>query len=133
MSGTFVFQGRHGVDVALDGALRAKIAGRLLGHVGLLLRPDLEVSIEATQLYVFSSDEKATGELTPAEAFANVYRISDDHRTALTIGPGVRLSSRDVDLGAALVTNLSSPLSPAAGGFVGLNLSVVGHVGAPRR
>lgn len=133
--GPFVFQLRHGIDVVVDvaGVERVKLAGRLLGHVGLLVRPDLEVSMEATQLYLFSSDEELSGASTPGKAFAEEYRISDEHRSALTVGPGVRLSLRDVDLGAAVVTNLSSPLSPAARGFLALNLSVIAHLGEPAR
>ncbi|MCW5833738.1 MAG: hypothetical protein KIS78_15145 [Labilithrix sp.] len=130
--GPFVFQGRHGIDVLIDneGIDRAKVAGRLLGHVGYVARPDLEVSIEASQIYFFSSDEQVTGEPSADNAFAERYRISDARRAAFTLGPALRLSLRDVDVGAAFVTNLNDPLSPAAAGFVGLRLSLVAHVGS---
>ncbi|MBX3203438.1 MAG: hypothetical protein KF764_00155 [Labilithrix sp.] len=130
--GPFVFQGRHGIDVLIDneGIDRAKVAGRLLGHVGYLARSDLEVSLEASQIYFFSSDERTSGEPSAEKAFADRYRISDEHRAAFTFGPAVRLAFRDVDVGAAVVTNLSDPLSPAAAGFVGLRISLVGHVGS---
>jgi hypothetical protein len=36
-----------------------------------------------------------------------------------------------MDLGVALVTNLQDPISPAASGFVALNISLIGHVGPP--
>ena len=133
LRGPFVFQGRHGIDILIDdeGIDRAKVAGRLLGHVGYLARPDLEVSIEASQIYFFASDEKVNGAAATAErAFAERYRISDDRRSAFTIGPAMRLSFREVDLGMAVVTNLSDPLSPAAAGFVGLRVSVIGHIGS---
>ncbi|MBX3200496.1 MAG: hypothetical protein KF850_42460 [Labilithrix sp.] len=131
--GPFVLQGRHGIDILIDneGIDRAKFAGRLLGHVGYLARPDLEVSIEASQIYFFSSDEQVAGEASADRAFAERYRISDARRAAFTAGPALRLALRDVDVGAAVVTNLGDPLSPAAAGFIGLRLSVVGHVGAP--
>jgi hypothetical protein len=132
--GALVFQGRHGMDVMIDsqGIERAKIAGRLLGHLGYLLRPDFEVSVEASQIYFFSSDDKVSGPTTPERAFGEKYRISDGRRTAFTIGPALRWALEDVDVGFAIVTNLGDPLSPAAAGFIGLNLSVIGHVGSGR-
>lgn len=132
LRGPFVFQGRHGIDILIDdeGIDRAKVAGRLLGHVGYLARSDLEISVEASQIYFFASDEKVDGGAPSAErAFAEKYRISDQRRAAFTIGPALRLSFREVDVGAAVVTNLGDPLSPAAAGFVGLRVSVIGHVG----
>lgn len=132
LRGPFVFQGRHGIDILIDneGIERAKVAGRLLGHVGYLARSDLEISIEATQIYFFASDEKVNGGAPTAErVFADRYRISDERRAALTVGPAVRVSFRDVDVGAAIVTNLNDPLSPAAAGFIGLRVSVIGHIG----
>jgi hypothetical protein len=132
--GPFVFQGRQGIDIVFDreGIERAKLSGRLLGHAGFLLREDLEVSIEATQNYFFASDPKPSGEPTPERAFAERYRISDARRAAVTIGPAVRLALPDVDVGLALVTNLRNPVSPAADGFIGLNFSVIGHLGRER-
>ncbi len=131
--GRFVFQGRHGIDILIDneGIDRAKVAGRLLGHVGFLARPDLELSVEASQIYFFTSDDKVMGEPSAERAFAEKYRVSDARRSAFTIGPALRLSFRDVDAGVALVTNLGDPLSPAAAGFIGLRISLVGHVGSP--
>ncbi|MDF2696665.1 MAG: hypothetical protein K0S65_5048 [Labilithrix sp.] len=129
--GRFVFQGRHGIDIMIDkeGIERAKISGRLLGHAGYLAREDLEISVEASQIYFFASDEKVTTDSSPERAFAERYRINDQRRAAVTIGPAIRLALREVDVGIALVTNLNRPLSPASDGFVGLNLSLVGHVG----
>jgi len=131
LRGPLVFQGRHGIDILIDdeGIERAKLAGRLLGHLGYLLSDDVEVSVEASQVYFFASDEKVNGAPSAERAFAERYRISDERRSAVTIGPALRLAFRDVDVGAALVTNLNDPLSPAAAGFIGLNVSVVGHIG----
>ena len=134
LRGPFVFQGRHGIDILIDneGIDRAKVAGRLLGHVGWLARPDLELSVEASQIYFFASDAKVVGPPGAESAFAERYRITDGRRSAFTIGPAARMSFRDVDFGAAIITNLGEPLTPAAPGFLGLRLSVVGHVGASR-
>ncbi|HVH44857.1 MAG TPA: hypothetical protein VM925_21035, partial [Labilithrix sp.] len=131
LRGPFVVQARHGVDVLIDdaGIESAKVAGRLLGHVGYLARRDLEVSIEASQVYFFASDEKVNGAPTPEKAFAERYRISDERRAAFTIGPALRLSYRDADVGVAVVTNLDQPLSPAVSSFVGVRVSVIGHAG----
>lgn len=131
LRGPFVFQGRQGIDILIDdeGIERAKVAGRLLGHVGYLARSDVELSIEATQIYFFASDDKVDGAPTAERVFAERYRISDDRRAALTLGPALRVALRDVDVGAAIVTNLRDPLSPAAAGFVGLRVSVIGHIG----
>ncbi len=132
LRGPFVFQGRHGIDILIDdeGIDRAKVAGRLLGHVGYLAGEDVELSIEASQIYFFSSDEKVDSAVpSAARAFADRYRISDERRSSTTIGPALRVSFRDVDVGAAIVTNVNDPLSPAASHFVGLRISVIGHVG----
>jgi hypothetical protein len=135
LRGPLLLQGRHGLDVFIDetGIDRAKVAGRLLAHVGVLVRRDLEVSVEASQMYFFASDEKVTGPPTPERAFAEKYRITDDRRAAMTMGPAVRYAMRDFDLGASLVTNLTDPLSPVSAGFVGLRVSVIGHVGGGPR
>jgi len=129
--GPIVFQGREGLDFLIhaEGTERIKVAGRLLAHLGYVPRRDIELSIEATHLYFLSSEDRITGELTPERAFAAKYRISDGRRSATTIGPAVRFSLRDVDVGASLVTNLGDPLSPASVGFVVLRVSVVGHIG----
>jgi hypothetical protein len=129
LRGPFVVQGRHGLDVLIDDAGReaARVAGRFLVHAGLLLRRDLEISMEATQYYFFASDDKSAGPSSPETVFADVYRISDDHRSAVTLGPGLRLAYRDVDVGASLITNVGVPLSPVTDHFVALHLSLVGH------
>lgn len=124
----FIFQARHGIDILIDDAAvdSAKVAGRLLGHAGYLLRSNAEISIEASQVYFFSSDEKA------ANAFAERYRISDQRRAAFTLGPALRLSYPEADLGLAFVTSVGNPLSPAASSFVGMRLSVISHHGSSR-
>jgi hypothetical protein len=133
LRGQFVLQTRQGIDILIDdkGIERARTAGRLLLHLGWLARNDLEFSLEATQVYFFFSDEKVTNDgarLTAAQAIEEKYRISDDRRTAVTIGPGIRFSLRDIDVGGALVTNLVGPLSSAGDGFIALRLSVIAHV-----
>jgi hypothetical protein len=128
--GSLVIQGRHGLDIFIDarGRETIKTAGRLALHVGWLLRRDTEVSLEAAQSYFISSDDKiATG--GPAEAFAQRYRISDGHRSAIAAGPALRFSLGELDVGGAVITNIASPLSPVADGFLGLTLSVIAHVG----
>lgn len=131
LRGPFVLQGRHGLDFFIDdrGVDRARVAGRLLGHVGVLVRSDLEVSVEASQIYFFASEDKITSTSSPATAFAEKYRITDGRRTALTIGPAMRYAMRGFDIGASIVTNLTDPLSPASAGFVALRVSVIGHGG----
>ncbi len=109
LRGPFVFQARQGIDVALDSSGKAATVGRFLGHIGVRIRNDFELSIEATQLYQF--DE----------------RVSDDKRTAMTIGPGARLLLRNVDIGVAAVTNLYAPLSPALDQFVAARVSLIVH------
>ncbi len=131
---SFVFQARQGIDIMIDGKgiERARAAGRLLLHLGYLARPDLELSIEATQIYFFFSDDKVTtanGErLTVGQAIESQYRINDDRRTAITVGPGLRYALRHFDVGGAIVTNLVGPLASAGDGFVALRLSLIAHV-----
>ncbi len=111
LRGPFVVQVRQGVDVVLDTSVwRAVTTGRLLGHGGLRVRRDVEISIEATQAYSFDD------------------RISERHRSAITIGPGARLSLGAVDVGAAVLTNVFEPLSPDIDRFVAVRLSVVAHL-----
>lgn len=131
LRGPFVFQGRHGIDVIIDdiGLDHVRVAGRLLGHAGILVRRDVEVSVEGSQIYFFASDDKVTGPSSPETAFAEKYRISDERRAAFTIGPGVRFAYRDVDIGASVITNIGTPLSPVSDHFVALRLSVIGHIG----
>lgn len=110
LRGPFVVQARQGLDIALDSQGRATTFGRFLGHVGVRIKQDFELSLEATQLYQF--DE----------------RVRDDKRTAMTIGPGARLVLRGVDLGAAFVTNLYAPLSTALDSFAALRISLIAHL-----
>lgn len=110
LRGPFVVQARQGLDIALDSTGRATTVGRFLGHVGVRVQKDFELSIEATQLYQF--DE----------------RVPDDKRTAMTIGPGASLALRGVDLGAAFVTNLYAPLAPALDSFAALRINLVVHL-----
>lgn len=138
--GAFVLQARQGFDVLIDdaGIERARTAGRILMHAGFALSRALEVSVEATQVYFFFTEEP-TPPIDPslgAEAKAAAeerlavrerYRISDDRRTAFTIGPSFRLSFPNVDLGLGLVTNLFDPLSPALDSFVAARVSLVAH------
>lgn len=129
--GSFVVQGRHGYDVVVDDkALEsAKVVGRLVGHVGWLASPDLEVSVEASQSYSFVSEPPDAGGGTPADrAFRATYRVSNERRAAVMYGPGIRYVTRDLDIGAMLVTNAGEPLSPVVGAFWGLRVSVIGHV-----
>jgi hypothetical protein len=132
--GPLVLQGRHGIDIMIDGLgiESATVAGRLLAHAGWLVSGDLEVSVEASQLYFFASEEKVDGAQSFEQAFSEKYRITDRRRSALTIGPGIRYSTREVDVGASLVTNLADPLSPASVGFIGMRLSVIGHAATDR-
>lgn len=128
--GPLIFQGRHGLDILLDnqGLSKTTVTGRLLAHVGYLARDDIEVAFEAGQFYFFaSSDPPSSG--TPAErAFAERYRAKDGSRSAITLGPTLRAMTKFYDYGVAMVTNLADPLSPVSDGFIGLRLSIIGHV-----
>lgn len=110
LRGPIVVQARQGIDVALDSSGKAATVARLLGHIGVRIRSDFEVSLEATQLYQF--DE----------------RVRDDKRTAMTVGPGARLLLPGVDIGVAIVTNLYAPLSPALDQFVAARISLIVHL-----
>jgi hypothetical protein len=140
--GAFVLQARQGFDVTFDnaGIERSRTAGRILMHAGFALTRAFEVSVEATQVYFFFTEppEELTPEeasLPPAERAAaerrlaarERYRISDDRRTAFTIGPSLRLSFPMVDLGLGLVTNLFNPLSPALDSLIAARVSLVAH------
>jgi hypothetical protein len=122
--GSVVVQARHGIDVVIDdaGIESARLAGRLLGHVGYLVSPRFEIGVDGSQIYVFAADPKTT------DPFANEYRISDAHRSSLTLGPTVRWALPDFDIGAGLITNASRPLSPAAESFVALSVSLITHL-----
>ncbi|MBX3226070.1 MAG: hypothetical protein KIT84_29155 [Labilithrix sp.] len=128
--GPVVFQGRHGLDILLDnqGIEKAALVGRLLGHLGYLARRDVEVSLEASQVYFLASDDKVTTGTGPEIAFADRYRVRDGNRSSITIGPAVRAMTRHFDYGFAFVTNLGDPRSPVADGFIGLRFSIIGHV-----
>lgn len=140
MQGPFVFQVRDGFDVMIDdaGIQKTRTAGRLLAHAGIAPTSSFEVSIEATQIYFFFTETPTTppdpslpadvrAEIERKNAIIERYRISDDHRTAFTIGPSLRLAFDDVELGAAVVTNLGSPLSPVLDSFLAGRLSVLAH------
>jgi hypothetical protein len=134
LRGPFILQAREGLDIMIDdkGIERARTAGRLLAHLGVLARPDLEVSLEATQISYFFSDDKpaeATGTaLSPSAAFDEKYRVSDERRTAYTIGPGVRFYHSHFDFGVSTLTNLFHPLSPAVDSFLALRFSVIARI-----
>ena len=130
--GPFVVQVRHGIDILIDdsGIDQAKVAGRAIGHIGFLARPDFELSVEATQHYYFASEDRLTSGTSAETAFAERYRITDGKRSALTIAPGARWATRMFDLGVQVVSNLSDPLSPAADGFVAVRVSAIAHAGA---
>lgn len=127
--GDVIFQGRHGLDVLVDnqGIEKATVAGRLLAHVGYLARPDLEVSLEATQVYIMTSDDEVSSRTDPERVFANTYRIRDGNRSSITIGPAIRAMTHDFDYGVSMITNLSDPLSPVTDGFVGLRFGIIAH------
>lgn len=138
--GAFVFQARQGFDFMIDdaGLERARTAGRILIHAGFAVSKSLELSLEATQIYFFFTEEPSppvdtslpSTERVAAErrrAVRERYRISDDRRTSITVGPSVRLSFPNVDLGFGLVTSLDSPLSPALDSFIAARMSLVAH------
>lgn len=133
--GPLSVQLRHGFDIIIDdaGIDSAKLAGRILGHVGVMPVKSLELGLEFSQVYFFSSDDRVAGPASPENAFAETYRISDDHRASLTLGPTVRYATRDFDVGLALVTNTREPLSPVTDEFVALRFSVITHLGWLRR
>ncbi|MCL2776614.1 MAG: hypothetical protein FWD73_01320 [Polyangiaceae bacterium] len=112
LRGPFLAQARQGLDVTIDvaGLRVAQTNGRLLGHFGVRARKDLEVSIEAQQLYLFGSN------------------VPDKHRNALTMGPNIRYSAFGMEIGAGFVTNVFSALSPALAQIVGLRLSVLAYL-----
>jgi hypothetical protein len=112
LRGPFVVQVRQGLDVVIDssGATRARTEGRILAHAGVLIGPDVEVSLEGTQVYFFDSE------------------VSDDHRSAFTLGPNARLSLGAVDVGAGVLTNVYTPLDPTLERVVALRLSLIGHL-----
>jgi hypothetical protein len=122
--GSVVVQARHGFDVVIDdaGIESARLAGRLLAHVGYLVSPRFELGLEGSQIYLFAADPKSN------DPFADQYRISDAHRSSLTLGPTARWALPDFDLGAGFITNASRPLSPAAESFFALTVSVIAHV-----
>lgn len=131
--GILTVQVRHGLDIIIDddGIESARIAGRLLGHVGVLVRPDLELSLEASQIYYFASDQ-ARASTAPADVFANTYRITDAHRAAFNYGPALRYATRALDIGGALVVSAGDPLSPVTDRLIGFRLSFAAHVGRAR-
>lgn len=138
--GPFVFQARQGFDIMIDeaGIERARTAGRVLVHAGVAPTRAFEASIEASQIYFFFTEDPPdppSASLSPDQRLAVLkrnaaverYRISDDRRTAYTIGPSLRLSFPNVDMGLGLVTNLFAPLSPSLDSFIALRMSIVAH------
>lgn len=138
--GLFVFQARQGFDVLIDeaGVDSARTAGRILLHAGVAPSRAFEASLEATEVYFFFTEDPPVPpdpSLPPDQRAAvqrrndaiERYRISDDRRSAFTVGPSLRLSFPNVDIGAGLVTNLFAPLSPALDSFLALRFSVVAH------
>lgn len=111
LRGPLVVQARQGIDVVLDTeGGRAVTVGRFLGHVGFRVASTVELSVEATQAYLF--DE----------------RVADRRRTAMTVGPGARWSLGPVDVGAALMTSLFDPLSPTIDRFLAARISLIAHI-----
>lgn len=111
LRGPFVVQARQGIDIVLDTSTgRAVTIGRFLGHIGVRWTRDIELSIEATQAYFF--DE----------------RVSDSRRTAMTIGPGARLTLGTIDIGGAIVSSLFDPLSRDIDQFIAARFSLVAHL-----
>lgn len=109
--GPFIVQARQGIDIVIDSVTgRTVTTGRFLGHIGVHIQRDLEISIEGTQVYLF--DE----------------RVPDNRRTAITLGPGARIPVGPVDIGAALVTNVFAPLSPEIDRFLAMRISLVVHL-----
>jgi hypothetical protein len=138
--GLFVFQARQGFDIMIDeaGIESARTAGRLLAHVGVAPTRAVEISMEASQVYFFFTEEASPppDPSLPPEQLAVIerrnaarerYRISDDRRTAFTVGPSVRLSFPDLDIGLGILTNVAAPLSPALDSFVAARLSLMAH------
>lgn len=112
LRGPFVLQAREGIDVEVDsrGLHQPASVGRLLIHAGVLTEQSVELSVEATQAYFFTTE------------------FPDSRRTVFTIGPAARLSYRHMDVGAGLVTNLFSPLDRNIDQFVALRLSLMTHL-----
>jgi hypothetical protein len=121
--GPLVAQLRDGLDFALDTATdyRVRTTGRLLVHIGILASDDVELSMEATQLYFFTNGDYYGPD------------VHDDNRTAMTFGPGARIAFSDVDLGISGSTNVDAPLSDRFGRFFSVRLSIVGHPFGSRR
>ncbi|MFO0742568.1 MAG: hypothetical protein U0270_42235 [Labilithrix sp.] len=128
--GPLVFQARHGMDILLDnqGLAKTTVTGRLAGHIGYLTRPDLEVAIEGAQFYFFASADPPTSGTAAERVFTETYRAKDGSRSAIAIGPTLRAMTEFYDYGFAVVTNLADPLSPVSDGFLGVRLSIIGHV-----
>lgn len=126
LRGPLVVQARQGFDIVIDegGIERVRTAGRILAHVGVLVRRDVEVSMEGSHIYFFTSDDAPE----VGDPFRERYRFSDERRSAFSVGPALRLSFTDVDVGIALATNVGRALSPATDGFVAARLSLVAHL-----
>lgn len=126
LRGPVVLQGRQGIDIVIDtaGIDRVRTAGRLVAHAGILVRRDLEVSVEGSQVYFFTSDDSPE----VADPFGERYRVSDDRRYAFTVSPGIRMAFTDIDVGASISTNVGRAFSPAADAIVAGRISLVAHL-----
>ena len=112
LQGPLVVQVRDGFDFLIDtsGATHVTTSGRLAAHAGVLVKQNVEVALEATQLYLFSGD------------------VHDADRTTITIGPTVRWTVPGFDLGLATETNIYAPLESGTNRFFALRLSAVLHL-----
>lgn len=112
LKGPLVVQVRDGFDFLVDasGENHATTSGRLAAHAGVLVRHNVEVGAEATQLYLFSGD------------------VHDGDRTTITVGPTVRWTVRRFDLGLAGTTNLYAPIESGTTRFWSMRFSVVFHL-----
>ena len=112
LTGPLVVQVRDGFDFLVDasGETHATTSGRLAAHVGVLAQKRLEVAVEATQLYLFSGD------------------VKDGDRTTITVGPSVRWTVYQMDLGVQTSTNIYAPIESGTSRFWAFRLSAVFHL-----
>jgi hypothetical protein len=116
LRGPVVLQLRDGADLLVDTTRESfGAAGRIVAHVGAMPISNLELSVEATQIYFF----------TNGDVFG--IDVSDAKRTALTLGPFARLAFHEIDVGVGAITNLQAPLAARLDRFIALRLSIVAH------
>src|SRR5688500_15425982 len=79
--GPFVLQARQGFDFMIDeaGIERARTAGRVLVHVGYAPWRSFELSLEATQIYFFFTEEPFAA---PSPSLSAEERVIAERRTA---------------------------------------------------